>query len=604
MSEDFKPGTRTLLRLAGLDDDRAFVSRDDESLALWRAAVVLLMRLHLDPDPESRRTSGPADAQVVHALRAALAENFGVEAGGHIAWALIHYGCRQKPTLASLHVWERLMFEWQQRRASAPRIALMLRDGGLPEPLGPRALDAIDSWVTNPPSALGEAPGILQALFGRRLVSYLVDAQEGEAAYVELFGELLASVLPQGMLTAPRVRSVTEGGGTRWIVEYGALGVQHAFESPADGPVMRLPGVMAAVDGLLAHIGRPERVFQLVPGRIGTAEPAAFVVADGARFGEMVRRLRLPTLRMPREAELPPPMAAAAEPVRPFASSTLSAETHPASMLGPSTEPMMLDAAMDTVPASAFATTGGSGGALTDVALPIDGAASGDPAAMPEAASADAPASFEPDPAMRSLIASMRRSFGAGRLLQGGRWVRLAHVSPPARIQTNNADPMRVLYAKQETLLRKGRIVWGAAVPLDRALQAAGDEDLPSLLVYGRDAHFDARPAELAAVAARLAVLRAAPAATPELRRLGQQVRNDSGRPLDVALPEAFNAHGVVLTSFMAVRSHLPGTVLANDWFPILVHESSVVPLIVPSAFWSPALRAAWDERRLSAPAA
>ena len=163
MSEDFKAGTRTLLRLAGLDADRSFASRDEENLALWRAVVLLLMRLHLDPDPESRRSSGPADAQVVHALRGALAENFGLEAGTHVAWALIHYGCRQRPTMASLHAWERLMFEWQQRRASAPRIALMLRDAGFGEPLGPRALDALDRWITNPVTVLGEAPSIVAA---------------------------------------------------------------------------------------------------------------------------------------------------------------------------------------------------------------------------------------------------------------------------------------------------------------------------------------------------------------------------------------------------------------------------------------------------------
>ena len=132
MSEDFKPGTRPLLRLAGLEADRPFVSRDDENHAIWTAASVLLMRCHLHPDPEARREDGgPADNQVLAGLRAALPEHFGDEAAGYIAWALVYYGCRQKPTLASLHPWERLMFEWQERRGSAPRIALMLRQASL-----------------------------------------------------------------------------------------------------------------------------------------------------------------------------------------------------------------------------------------------------------------------------------------------------------------------------------------------------------------------------------------------------------------------------------------------------------------------------------------
>jgi len=138
-------------------------------------------------------------------------------------------------------------------------------------------------------------------------------------------------------------------------------------------------------------------------------------------------------------------------------------------------------------------------------------------------------------------------------------------------------------------------------VPLDEAMRVPGKEDLPGLLVYSQDAWFDARPAELAAIAQRLSVLRTTPAATPELRRLGLLVRNDSGRPLGVELPAELSPHGVMLTSFMGVRSHLPGSVLSNDWFPVLVHESSVVPLIVPSALWSTAMRAAWDAQRLSA---
>ena len=63
-----------LLRLAGLDADRPFVSRDDEIHATWAVAGVLLMRLHLHPDPEARRVEdGPSDVQILAALRTARA---------------------------------------------------------------------------------------------------------------------------------------------------------------------------------------------------------------------------------------------------------------------------------------------------------------------------------------------------------------------------------------------------------------------------------------------------------------------------------------------------------------------------------------------------
>src|SRR4051794_24258028 len=160
MSEDFKPGTRPLLRLAGLDAERPFVSRDDENDALWTVVLALMMRYHLDPDPESRRSTGPSDPQVLQALRASLGENFGLEAGEHLAWALVHYGCRQKPTLASLPPWERLMFEWQERHATTPRVALLLRAVGFSATLQKETLESLDGWIADPATVLGQGPAV------------------------------------------------------------------------------------------------------------------------------------------------------------------------------------------------------------------------------------------------------------------------------------------------------------------------------------------------------------------------------------------------------------------------------------------------------------
>jgi len=87
MSEDFKPGTRPLLRLAGLDAVRAFISRADEAHVIWTAVMAFMLRLYQEPDGKARRESGPADSQVVTALRAVLQENFGSEPGRWCATA-------------------------------------------------------------------------------------------------------------------------------------------------------------------------------------------------------------------------------------------------------------------------------------------------------------------------------------------------------------------------------------------------------------------------------------------------------------------------------------------------------------------------------------
>jgi hypothetical protein len=576
MSEDFKPGTRPLLRLAGLDAVRVFVSRADEAHVIWTAVLALMLRLYQEPDAKVRRESGPTDSQVVTALRVVLGENFGGEAADYVSWALVRYGCRQKPTMAALHVWEGLMFEWQQRRASAPRIALMLRDGGLDKPLKAASLEALDGWVNDPVKALGEATDIVEALFGERLVEYNLHDDGATPAHDALFAALVTSVVPTAQLVLLRQSLLRGEDGAVWRVETTYENSEYRFDAPASGSAMDVDAVMAGVDDLLERSGRPERVYRLAPARYNNGETGMFIVVDATRFPEVAWRLRLPLLRSPSVSELSPgiPMAAP-EPLRVGARPMAPRFQAPAPR----------EAAAAEAPAG-------------------NGATGGDPMSMLESQFVTvlppaAPVERGPDAAMKQLINALRRSFGAGRLLQGGRWMKQVRTEPPEWMIAS-ADPVRIFYEKQETLFRKGRIGWAALVEADDGVFARGGDDLPGVLVYSEDEYFDARPAELAVLAARLRELRRVGAAGPfELSRFAQLVRNDSGRPLGVAVLPALNARAPLLSSFVAIRAHLPDGLLAADWFPVLMHPSSVVPMIVPSTFWPPALLAAWNERRL-----
>ncbi|MFL6697862.1 MAG: hypothetical protein ACJ8GJ_11895, partial [Vitreoscilla sp.] len=293
------------------------MSRADEAHVIWTAVMALMLRLYAEPDAKTRRESGPTDSQVVTALRAVLSENFGGEAADYASWALVRFGCRQKPTMAALHPWEGLMFEWQQRKASAPRIALMLRDGGFDKPLKPASLEALDGWVADPVTALGAATEIIEALFGERLVSYDLHDDGTTPAHDTLFGGLVASLLPQARLADLRQQLVRGGNGAIWRVEYSFEDEARGFEAPASGSALDVDAVMAAVDDLLAHMGRPERVYRLAPGRYNNGETGTFVLVDASRFPEIAWRLRLPLLRSPSVAELSPAVPSAApEPLR------------------------------------------------------------------------------------------------------------------------------------------------------------------------------------------------------------------------------------------------------------------------------------------------
>jgi len=578
------------LRLAGLDAVRAFVSRAEEAHVIWTAVVALMLRLYQEPDAKARRESGPTDSQVVTALRSSLSENFGSEAADYLSWALVRYGCRQKPTMAALHPWEGLMFEWQQRKASAPRIALMLRDGGFDKPLKAASLESLDGWVTDPVKALGEATEIIEALFGERLVAYNLHDDGTAPAHDTLFGGLVASLIPQARLSMLRQEHMPSEDGDIWLVEYRYEDIDGSFEARSAGSAMDVDGVMAGVDALLERIGRIERVYRLAPGRYNNGETGTFVVADSVKFPEVAWRLRLPLLRSPSVSELPAGIATAApEPLRvgarPMAPRPPSARTAAAAAAA------AREAAQDDV-----ATVTGPTATAPMSLLESQFVTPTPPSPPPSTGSVERAA----DVSMKQLMGALRRSFGAGRLLQGGRWMKQVRAEPPAWM-TASADPVRIFYEKQETLFRKGRIGWGALVQADDGVFAPGQDDLPGVLVYSEDEYFDARPAELAAIGARLLELKSAGAsAAVELSRFAQLVRNDSGRPLGVMVPSALSAKGPVLSSFIAIRAHLPDGVLAGDWFPVLMHSSSVVPMIVPHTFWPPAMLTAWNERRLS----
>ena len=591
MSEDFKPGTRPLLRLAGLDPVRAFVSRADEAHVIWTAVMSFMLRLYQDSHGKPRRESGPSDSQVVAGLRAVLQENFGSEPADYVSWALVRYGCRQKPTMTALHPWEGLLFEWQQRRASAPRIALMLRNGGFDKPLAPASLEALDGWIADPVTALGAATDIVETLFGERLVSYNLHDDGSAPSHDVLFGGLVASLMPQARLALLRQSLVRNDDGAVWRVEYTYEDVERRFDARADGSTLDVDAVLGGVDALLESLDRPERVYRLAPGRYNNGETGTFVVVDSGKFPDVAWRLRLPLLRSPSVSNLPPgvptaapePLSVGARPMAPRPQSAVPAAARAA--------------AQDDV---AVATRPGGSVTAPMSLLESQFAPPQPAAAAPARAEPSGPVERAADPAMKTLIGTLRRSFGAGRLLQGGRWMKQVRTEPPAWLAGGD-DPLRLFYEKQETVFRKGRIGWGALVEADDGVFVRGDDDRSGLLVYSEDQYFDARPAELAAIGARLAALKTAGGVgASELGRFAQFVRNDAGRPLGVPVPTSLSAKQPTLSSFVAIRSHLPDGLLAGDWFPVLVHPSSDVPMIVPHAFWPDAMLAAWNDRRMS----
>jgi len=129
-------------------------------------------------------------------------------------------------------------------------------------------------------------------------------------------------------------------------------------------------------------------------------------------------------------------------------------------------------------------------------------------------------------------------------------------------------------------------------VQANMALFAPGENDHPAQMLFSRDPWFDARPAELHAIAQRLYALKNTAPADPVEKALAARVSNESDHTLGWQLPPELTARTVMAAIVMVYRKHLSRGVLSGACFPLLTHPSTPAVMILPAAFWTPELAA------------
>jgi hypothetical protein len=154
-------------------------------------------------------------------------------------------------------------------------------------------------------------------------------------------------------------------------------------------------------------------------------------------------------------------------------------------------------------------------------------------------------------------------------------------------------DSLAEIYRRQHLLLERGMVVWGALVQANNALFAEGPHDMPALLAYSLERHFEARPQALRRIGEELFSYKGkqAPAA---LQHIAQHLASEQQRAQDLAVPHMLTRRRVMVSSFLAIRKHMPADVMKGAWFPLLTHPDTLSLMIAPRQFWSQELVAAW----------
>lgn len=215
------------------------------------------------------------------------------------------------------------------------------------------------------------------------------------------------------------------------------------------------------------------------------------------------------------------------------------------------------------------------------------------PQADDERAGPLAPADIEqcpPDPAMEMALDKVRNAIM--------KWRRSATLDDYAAICASDPgwmgnDSLGEIFRRQHLLLERGMVVWAALVHANNALFADGPHDMPALLAYSMERHFEARPQALKRIAQELLSYKGREM-PPALQHIGRYLASEQQRAQDLAVPQLLTRRRVMVSSFLAIRKHIPDDVMKGAWFPVLTHPDTLCLTIAPRQFWPPELASAW----------
>lgn len=174
--------------------------------------------------------------------------------------------------------------------------------------------------------------------------------------------------------------------------------------------------------------------------------------------------------------------------------------------------------------------------------------------------------------------------------------LRQRRLSPPRWMTDSGDSRFLELYDRQNTLFRRGIVVWACIVQANLQLFRPGPEDCPAALVYSLHPRMDDRIDLLSGLAKRLFRLKGQqtePDLQPIADLLADEIAADWKVPVPTRLADGMRCF---LMTTMIGRKHLPDRYLAQAQVPLLVcPDKTDVGMILPRRFWADQLVAAWQ---------
>lgn len=155
-------------------------------------------------------------------------------------------------------------------------------------------------------------------------------------------------------------------------------------------------------------------------------------------------------------------------------------------------------------------------------------------------------------------------------------------------------DPLKRLFDAAPDLLRTGRIAWAGLIQANNTLFTPGRFDgAPGEVVYDPTGRASAPLLDFMAQA--LFSLKGKRLSDPALAAFSDYLADETTRVFGLDVPEAVSPYPLKVASTFFDRNYLPGTVIAQRCFPVLVSDAHPgMVLFLPAAVWPAVLLQGW----------
>jgi hypothetical protein len=152
------------------------------------------------------------------------------------------------------------------------------------------------------------------------------------------------------------------------------------------------------------------------------------------------------------------------------------------------------------------------------------------------------------------------------------------------------------LDAGYRLLLDYGWIVWGTIVQANNGLYGPGQSNLPAVTLFSTDPAFDASPARLRELAARVGALKDSIRTEADLRPIAEAVTDETNRTILERLPPRMAASELAwIGRTIILRAQLPSGFLSHWLLPMIVcPERTPESVVLPLRYWPEGLSDLW----------